>query len=362
MQWLPAILILPYVFLFLKVYKSLLKIKTFNFSSNPVTFVSVIVACRNEQENLPLLLNNICEQDYPKELFEVIIIDDNSSDRTYEIASGFNIIPNIITIKNEGKGKKQAIRTGIKASSGALIITTDGDCRMGKDWIKTIAAFYEKHEPDMIICPVQIRPGLRFFKRFQELEFLSLQGVTAGSAFSGEGIMCNGANLSFTRKAYLNNTKNLHDEIASGDDIFLLHSLKKQSQSKILWLESTDAMITTASSPTMQQFLKQRKRWITKGKFYNDRCTIFFGIVTFVTIILQISVLFAGLINPEFILVFMAVFILKSIPDYLILLNTTERYCRTELMKWFLPSEIIYPYYILGVVFYSLIFSRNQEY
>jgi cellulose synthase/poly-beta-1,6-N-acetylglucosamine synthase-like glycosyltransferase len=271
MHWLPVILVLPYVFLLLKIYRSLLKIKTFNVSTDPLTFVSVVVACRNEQKNLPLLLNSIAGQDYPKGLFEVIIVDDNSTDRTFEIASDFTGPGNIIAINNRGKGKKQAIRTGINASSGILIITTDADCRMGKRWIRTIAAFYEKHKPDMIICPVQIGLKAGFFGRFQELEFLSLQGITAGSVFSGDATLCNGANLSFTREAYLNNTDNLHFEIASGDDIFLLHSLKKQIRSrKILWLESPDTVVTAASSPTVGSFLKQRRRWISKGKAYSD--------------------------------------------------------------------------------------------
>jgi glycosyltransferase involved in cell wall biosynthesis len=361
MHWLPAILILPYIFLLLKIYRSLLKIKTFNVSTDPVTFVSVVVACRNEQGNLPLLLNSIAGQDYPKGLFEVIIVDDNSTDRTNEIASGFTGTGNIIAINNKGKGKKQAIRTGINASSGYLIITTDADCRMGKRWIRTIAAFYEKHKPDMIICPVQIEPGPGFFGRFQELEFLSLQGITAGSVFSGDATMCNGANLSFTREAYLNHTDNLHFEIASGDDIFLLHSLKKQIQSKILWLESPDAVVTAASSPTVGSFLKQRRRWISKGKTYNDRFTILLGIVTFVTIILQVSVLGAGFINPSFIAVFITIFLLKSVPDFLILLNTSGRYGKRELMNWFLPTQIVYPFYVLYVVFYSLISLKKPE-
>jgi len=361
MHWLPAILILPYIFLLLKIYRSLLKIKTFNVSTDPVTFVSVVVACRNEQENLPLLLNSIAGQDYPKELFEAIIVDDNSTDRTNEIASCFTGISNIIAINNNGKGKKQAIRTGINASSGILIITTDADCRMGKRWIRTIAAFYEKHKPDMIICPVQIEPGPGFFGRFQELEFLSLQGITAGSVFSGDATMCNGANLSFTREAYLNHTDNLHFEIASGDDIFLLHSLKKQIQSKILWLESPDVVITAASSPTIGSFLKQRRRWISKGKTYKDRFTILLGIVTFVTIILQVSVLGAGFINPAFIAVFITIFLLKSVPDFLILLNTSGRYEKRELMNWFLPAQIVYPFYVLCVVFYSLKSLKKPE-
>jgi glycosyltransferase involved in cell wall biosynthesis len=362
MHWLPAILIFPYFFLLLWIYRGLLKIKTFSVTAEPVTFVSVVVACRNMQENLTILLDCINSQDYPKDLFEVIIVDDNSTDRTFETGSVFPFQGNRIAIYNKGTGKKDAIMTGIDSASGLLIITTDADCRMGKKWIRNIAAYYEKFKPEMIICPVQVEAGPGVFGKFQELEFLSLQGITAGSAFTGNGTMCNGANLSFTRESFFNNADNLHSEIASGDDIFLLHSLKQKSHSKILWLESSDAKVTTGSSPTVVSFLKQRKRWISKGKAYNDRFTIILGIITFVTILLQLSVLFAAVFNHIFFPVFIVIFLLKSVPDYLILLNTSGRYGNPKLMNWFIPAQIVYPFYVLCVAFYSLISIRKQDY
>ena len=360
MQWLPVILILPYFFLLLRIYRNLLKIKSFTVPKEPVTFVSVVVACHNEQKNLPSLLKCIAAQDYPDRLFEVIIVNDNSTDNTFEISSGFSVNINKIAINNKGIGKKPAIRTGINAASGNLIITTDADCTMGNRWISTIAAFYEKYKPDMIICPVQLETGHGFFRRFQELEFLSLQGITAGSVVMGNGTMCNAANLSYTREAYLTHSENLHDEIASGDDIFLLHSLKNESQSKIYWLESAEAIVTTSSSPVIRSFLKQRKRWISKVKFFTDRYTILLGIVTFVTILLQLSVLIAGFVNRSFIWVFLAIFLLKSIPDFLILMNTSGRYAKRKLMSWFLPAQIVYPFYVLCVFFFSVFTLKKQ--
>lgn len=362
MYLLPAILVLPYFFMLLKIYRSLLQIKPFKVSTDPVTFVSLVVACRNEQNNLPLLLNSIALQNYPKNLFEVIIVDDNSKDKTYETASNFTGTQNIVAIYNNGTGKKKAIRSGINASSGELIITTDADCRMGKGWIRTITALYEKQKPDMIICPVQLEPGPGFFRKFQELEFLSLQGITAGTAVSGDSVMCNGANLAFTRKTYFDNSDNLHDEIASGDDIFLLHNLKRKSESKILWLESDDVIMSTAASPTMVSFLRQRKRWISKGKAYNDRFTILLGIVTSLTIMLQVSILVAAFFNHMFIWVFLIVFLIKTFPDFLILHNTSWRYGRQDLLKWFLPVSIIYPFYVLSVFCYSLFPEKKSEY
>ena len=289
----------------------------------------------------------------------MIIVDDNSTDKTFEIAEGFNGITNLLTLYNKGKGKKQALRTGITAAKGNLVLATDADCSMGENWIRIIAAFYELNRPDMIICPVQIESVPGFLRKFQELEFLSLQGITAASAISGEATMCNGANLAFTREAYLDHSDNLHDEINSGDDIFLLHSLKKGNRAKILWMESPDTMVTTNSTSTYRSFLKQRSRWISKGKAYKDRYTIVLGIVTFVAVALQISYFIAWLIYPDLIWVFLSIIILKSIPDCLILLNTSRRYGKRNLMKWFLPSQLIYPFYVLSVVFYSLIF-RNK--
>jgi glycosyltransferase involved in cell wall biosynthesis len=359
MHWLPAILILPYFFLLLKLYRSLFKIKIFYASTEPVTFVSVVVACRNEQKNLPALLNSIAHQNYPEYLFEVIIIVDNSTDKTFEIAEGFTGISNILTLYNKGKGKKQALRTGITAAKGNLVLATDADCSMGENWIRIIAAFYELNKPDMIICPVQTEPVRGFSGKFQELEFLSLQGITAATAISEEATMCNGANLAFTREAYLHNSDNLHDEINSGDDIFLLHSMKKGNRAKILWMESPDTLVTTKSQSTYRSFLKQRSRWISKGKAYKDRYTIVLGIVAFVAVALQISYFIACLIYPSLIWVFLSILILKSIPDLLILLNTSRRYYKRNLMKWFFPSQLIYPFYVLSVVFYSLIF-RNK--
>jgi glycosyltransferase involved in cell wall biosynthesis len=361
MHWLPVLLILPYVILLLKIYSSLLKPEVFKISDDPSTFISVVVACRNEQRHLPVLLNSIALQNYPEYLFEVIIVNDESTDHTFEIATGFAGISNIHTLNNMGKGKKQALRTGIKSAKGNLIITTDADCRMGKNWIRIISAFYEKNRPDMIICPVILESGPGFFGRFQELEFMSLQGITAGCVLYGETTMCNGANLAFTREVYLNHSDNLHDEINSGDDIFLLHSLKKDDRSKILWLESPDAVVTAESSSTFRAFLKQRSRWISKVKVYKDRYTIVLGIVTFITIILQIFSLLISLINPALIYVFLLILILKSVPDFLILRNTSGRYDKRNLLKWFLPVQIIYPFYVLSVVLYSLIFRGNRN-
>ena len=360
MKWLLLILILPYLILLLKNYRSLLKIKQFITPENPSTFVSVVVACRNEQDNLPGLLNCLTLQNYPGSLFEVVIVNDQSTDNTFDVASGFTGISNLFILNNKGKGKKSALRTGIESSKGKLILTTDADCLMDSNWIKTIASFYEQYEPEMIICPVMPDTDNSIAGKMQELEFLSLQGITACFAMSGKPIMCNGANLAFKREAYFRHTGNLRDEINTGDDIFLLHSLKKEKGSVIKWIESADATVKTKSSSRLGSFLKQRSRWISKSRYYTDRDTISVAVATFVAVLLQLTLFSALFAKAALIPIFTAVFILKSIPDFLILQNTTKRYGKSRLMRWFLPAQLLYPFYVVIVFFISMMRNTGK--
>jgi hypothetical protein len=191
-------------------------------------------------------------------------------------------------------------------------------------------------------------PG--FPGRFQELEFLGLQGVTAGSAAARTATMCNGANLAFKRDAYLKHLQSLHYEIPSGDDVFLLHGIKAEKGSKIDWLESDEATITTRQSKTPLALLDQRKRWISKARAYGDKFTITLALATFAAVLAQGISLLAAVVNLSFLLVFSAIIILKSVPDLLILINRTSRYNKSYLLKWFLPSQIIYPFYVFSVI------------
>ena len=361
MKWFLLLILIPYIYLLLRIYLNLKRIKPYTSVKSPDIFVSVIVACRNEEKDLPVLLNHLSNQDYDPDLFELIITDDNSTDQTFKIASEFRKIRNIKVLKNDGSGKKQAIRRGIQVSSGSLIITTDADCRMGPGWIRNISSFYSESKSDMVICPVRLESHNGFFSRFQEIEFLSLQGVTAGTAAWGSPVMCNGANLAFTRESYFRHSGDLHFEMVSGDDVFLLHALKKEPENKIAWLESEDSVVTTKTSETIGSYLMQRARWISKAGMYMDHFTNVLAIVTFAAISLQWFLFIAGIFNTSFLPVLLASFLVKSIPDFLIVQNMVSRYGKDMLMRIFIPAQLIYPLYVIAVLFYYLISSKEYH-
>ena len=353
MEWFFLIILIPYLYHIFRIWKALSGIEPFRSGKESCLFISVIIACHNEEENLPRLLTDLSEQEYNQDMFEVIVVDDNSTDTTAETARSFKEIKNLRIIRNRGKGKKQAIRTGVEASAGSFEVTTDADCRVGMKWLKTISSFAEEKHPVMTINPVIINAGRGFFNRFQELEFLSLQGITAGTAALGNPVMCNGANLGISKEAWLRNAGRLHDELVSGDDVFLLHSLKSEKGPGIMWLESANAEAATRGSDNLISFLRQRGRWISKAGYYSDHYTRLLGIVTFVTISAQILLFMWGFINPGFFKVFAVFTLIKSIPDFLILHKTAGRYGKGGLLRWFIPSQLVYPLYVVSVLPFS---------
>ena len=235
-----------------------------------------------------------------------------------------------------------------------LIITTDADCRAGKNWISIISSYFSENPVQLAICPVTLSGKGGLFCRLQELEFLSLQGVTAGTALNKNPVMCNGANLAFTKQTWLNHAHALHPESDSGDDIFLMLSLKKEKDSVIKWIESDEASISSSVTEDIISFFRQRIRWFSKWKYYDDRYVNLLSFITFATNLLIVCSVVAGIITGEFLLPILLI-ILKSIVDFLILANTLSRYKKKELMKYFLPAQIFYPMYVVLVAIVSMV-------
>ncbi len=349
MQWLLLIILAPYVWILLRIYRGLLRIRPFNPLAGTAS-ASVVVACRNEQQHLPDLLAYIASQDMDPDRYEVIIVDDNSTDLTFETAIRFTGIKNLYVVRNRGYGKKDAIMIGVEASHHELIITTDADCRAGASWLKTISLFFAENSPAMIISPVIQEGG--FAPRFQELEFLALQGVTAGAAFSGDPVMCNGANLAFNCREYNRFSGDLKPRFESGEDMFLLHRMKKEKL-RISWLESNKAAVKTKGAESCISFLRQRSRWISKAGGYSDRSTIILALSVFGAVLVQVGLLVAVFVEPSgFLPLYITAFLIKSVPDYLIIRNTAERYGKTDLLKWFLPSQFVYPLYVAAAILF----------
>jgi cellulose synthase/poly-beta-1,6-N-acetylglucosamine synthase-like glycosyltransferase len=242
------------------------------------TKISVIIPARNEADNIEACLNSITNQTYPKHLFEVLVVDDFSTDTTAVIVSGY-VAKNVklISLKNFvadkiNSYKKKAIEIAIQQSTGELIVTTDADCTVGENWLQTIAAFYQEKNPEFIVMPVAINCTNKFIEIFQSLDFMTLQGITGASVHKKVHSMCNGANLAYTKKAFntVNGFKGI-DNIASGDDMLLMHKIYKQNANGIAYLKAKDVIVQTAPVKTIGEFFNQRIRWASKADKYEDK-------------------------------------------------------------------------------------------
>lgn len=320
---------------------------TFHFRTDEPTNtgVSVVVACRNEAENLPTLLKALKNQTF--EPFQLILIDDHSTDSTFEIMKqAEKQFESLLFLKSENYGKKQALKLGIENATNQLIITTDADCSPPPHWLETIIQFQEHTKSDLIIGPVEIQPALTLFEKMQQLEFLSLVSSGAGAAGIGQAIMCNGANLAFQKQIWLDNFEKLHTKSNSGDDVFLLHALKKQNGS-IHFLKSTQAIVSTKACETMQSFFEQRKRWASKTPLYTDFATIVVAIIVFAVSLLQLILIFASFFQSEYLIYLTILTFSKFVADSFFLFQTSAFFGQKITAKTFFTLAVVYPFYIV---------------
>lgn len=343
-----------------------LKEKNYNIDKSSTTKVSVLIAARNEEENIENILLSLYNQTFPKELFEVIIVDDHSEDNTKTIIDNFinnNKDFNMQVFISEGKGKKAAISQALHKAKNHLIIVTDADCMLNTLWIENIVAFYQKTKSKMILAPVLLTPSNTLFEKMQVLEHLSLMGSTAGSAAIGFPVMCNGANMAYEREAALEVEKLRHDfNIPSGDDMFLLEQfVKNYGYKNVKFLLSKSAIVKTKTCKTIKDFFKQRRRWVSKTKSYTNWKIITTALIVFFFNISIISLLISAFFIPALWSLYVLLTLLKFFIDFPLLKNITNFMNQSNLMKWALPLEFIYPFYVTFTAISGLLINVSWK-
>lgn len=370
-----SVLFVSYFLLILYYWRSWLAIPEFKpqiTNVGPQTKISVIIPARNEEENIAACLDSISQQLYPKELFEVIVVDDHSTDKTAEIVLNYSAANvKLISLKDQitdqklNSYKKKAIETAISQATGELIVTTDADCVVPKHWLQTLAAFYEEYEPAFIAAPVAILPspvgeesGVRFIEFFQGLDFMTLQGITGASVYKKIHSMCNGANLAYTKKAFeeVGGFTGI-DHIASGDDMLLMHKIYTRWPDKVLFLRCPEAIVQTAPVNSIREFFNQRIRWASKADKYDDkRIFAVLALVYLVNVLLLALPIIAVFNNIQYSIfniqcsmigVWLCLLLLKTIAE-LIFLYPVAKFFGKQNMLWMFP--LMQPFHIVYTV------------
>lgn len=362
-------------------------------SAAVTTFISVIIPARNEAKNITNILTDIALQNYPFELLEVIVIDDNSEDNTYELCMQFkekNTLSLQVYKLNElldstltSVYKKRAIEAAVHQAKGTLIVTTDADCRVQNHWLRSIATLYEKEKPVLIAAPVAFQNDGTAFEKFQALDFCGMQAITGASLNMEMFNMANGANLAYEKKAFLEVEGYQHiDQKASGDDMLLVYKIAHKFSNNIQFLKNKYAIVFTEPQRTLTDFLQQRFRWTSKSRSYQDRrITVILGLVYLFVLSIWMnlfyfilragySILFPektliALINflPALLFLFMSVFqvICKTLVDYFFLRSSVAFFNRSDLMRSFFISELYHIWYIPFVGTFGNIFKYKWK-
>lgn len=321
-------------------------------NSLPKTAFSIVVPFRNEAENLPKLLLSISKLNYPKELFEVILVDDESEEEFLITNYEFSIT----IINNNRKSnspKKDAIETAIEIAKNEWIITTDADCIVQKDWLISMDNYIQNTNVKMVASGVTYLAKKGFLHAFQTLDFLSLQGATVGSFGIEKPFMCNGANFAYS-KAFFNelNGFNGNENVASGDDVFLLQKAVLKEPKSVGFLYNSKSIVATQTVNTWKALFMQRVRWAAKSTGYSSIFGKTLALIVFVTNlswVLGFGFWVLGTLDQNYFMLFIGS---KFLID-LVLLLKAARFFKTKL-RWIIASSLLYPFFSATVALYAL--------
>ena len=316
--------------------------------------LTVVIPVRNEAANIIALLEDLCSQQGVPGAFDIIVVDDQSTDETRTLVEQFqertscpitflslNVPPGFI-----GSHKKLAITQAVAATQHEIIVTTDGDCRVGPHWLATMRHYFEEKSAVLVSGGVTFQQG-SFFQRLQTIEFASLIGVGAACLQAGYPNMANGANLAFLREVFEQVEGyggNLH--IPSGDDEFLLQKIAKRCPHHFFFLKHPAAVVTTQAQRTLYGFYQQRKRWASKWKLHRDKKVAALAVFIFLYhICILASVLLVGLGTYGGGLL---LFLLPKIILEFVFLRSVLPFLDKKLpLSSFLLLQLIYPFYAI---------------
>ena len=362
------LLLFLYTRLFFFYTKSWKEIKLPSEKNNS-DYISVIVACRNEEKNISNLIEDVKSQCFDENRFEMIVVNDHSEDGTlkilnYESEKWNNL--RIINLDNKVFGKKNAIKEAAKIAKGEIIICTDADCRVGENWIQTMSDYFTNTNCKFVSASIFYKEQNSLFSKYQMLEILSLVSTSGAAINRKKATICNGANLAFRKKEYLEIPDDEFNNFRT-DDVSLLHYFKKNFTNSISFSKQKEAIVSTSESPTFLSYLSQKLRWISNSKSLKDRDTILVSLLVYCMNFLMILTIFLFLYffpknsygdYSEIVVIFsflLLIYLTKFISDYLFLKSVLSFFDKRNLLIYLFPFTLINAVFTVVIVPLSFI-------
>ncbi len=324
--------------------------QTAHLSFDDLPPASVLIPCRNEEKTIADCMASISFQNPG----EIVVIDDHSSDKTYSVVQA-RLRADDQLISNTDNGKKAAIKTGVASAQYPNILCTDGDSFVSRNWVKIMSMALKKNA--LVFGPVFVKNPLSWVEAFQQFDGIATAAVSGVGQWNKLFYSGTGANMGFRKKNFISITPfDNNIEIASGDDIFLIEHMRRANY-PISYIKHPDAYVHTIPKRNWTTLVKQRVRWAAKTKYYKDKnLKIFWLIMGFAQlgfILMMLFVLFGISIK-----LFVVMWIGKIFVDFLLIKSVSHYYAIKIQWSYFLPSIILYPFFVLFVAIRSLYFNK----
>jgi cellulose synthase/poly-beta-1,6-N-acetylglucosamine synthase-like glycosyltransferase len=357
--WITASLLTLYCVLILVYRQWLVRLPLFHLSNSTVPShrFSVIIPARNEEAVIGACLQSVLTQQYPVSLFEVIVIDDHSTDRTASIIQDFQQHYKNLHLLNLAdhtkKGvlnsyKKKAIEIAVSVAQYEWILTTDADCTVTHQWLKAYDDCIQQKDAVFVAAPVCFAERGTFLSRFQQLDFISLQAITAAAVSAGIHSMCNGANIAYRKDVFeeVGRFRGV-DALASGDDMFLMHKIKTRYPDRLDYLYAQEAIVTTAPMRSWKDFLNQRIRWASKADAYQDTSIFWSLLLVYLTNAALFIALIWGCFADNGIKNWLILILAKTVMELSLMIPAARFYERGDSLWWF---PLMQPFHITYTV------------
>lgn len=236
--------------------------------------ISVIVCAKNEEENVAKFIPLLAEQNYPD--FEIVLIDDASSDNTLELFEAFEKqYSNIRLVKVQNNeafwgNKKYALTLGIKAAKKEYLVFTDADCfPTSKDWITAMSSQFTLHKTIVLGYGGYEKIANSFLNKIIRFETV----LTAVQYFSwakiGHPYMGVGRNLAYKKEEFFNvNGFINHIQVRSGDDDLFINEASNSKNTTVAY--TTESFTYSAPKTKYKDWFIQKRRHVATAKHYKS--------------------------------------------------------------------------------------------
>ena len=325
-------------------------------------FVSVLVAARDEERNIADCLESLVRQQYPSDRYEIVVVNDRSTDSTSSIIKSYmeehKMVRciNIDSNKSGLTGKQNALNKGLRFCTGEIILNTDADCIAGPLWMRRTVShftpgigltigFSTTYFDARYYCSG--RPRRRpLFADLQSLDMLFLIEAAAGAIGMNVPVSCLGRNLAY-RKPILNDIDYSGMGYTITEDAALIQAVARNTDWDIAVVYDKDATVSTLAEESVKQFLSQRIRWILGGRATRSWPQIPLHVIFLFHLCLAISFPLMFFVR-SFIAITLFSTLIKATLDFIRCWRVCKAFDRTDLLKLFVPYEVF-------MVFYSVL-------